>query len=122
MISINTGYKFIAVVSLSYALFSCTSPVESQSNSEVLAKLDAIDAKIDELSSTLGLVHAAVEPAPADIGACSIQEVIEQNFAECDPTKIPQEVAATTTYCIEQGRSGDRNEAWEARIINPYTA
>jgi hypothetical protein len=40
-------------------------------------------------------------------GACTIQEVIDQNFASCDQTKVPQEVAATTTYCIEQGRSGE---------------
>jgi hypothetical protein len=104
MISATTGYKFVAIVSLSYALFSCTHPVESQSNSELLAKLDEMDAKIDALGGSMTQVQSAVVTNP---GACTIQEVIDQNFANCDAAKIPQEVAATTTYCIEQGRSGE---------------
>lgn len=104
---VNTGYKFIAVVSLSYALFSCSSTVESQSNSDLLAKLNAIEAKIDALTGTVDQVQTTVLTTSAPAGTCSLQEVIDQNYASCDPGKIPEDVAATATYCIAQERSGE---------------
>jgi hypothetical protein len=107
MKSINTGYKFIAIVSLSYALFSCSSTVESQSNSELLAKLNAIEAKIDTLTGKVDAVQTTVLTTSAPAGKCSLQEVIDQNYANCDPGMIPEDVAATTTYCIAQERSGE---------------
>ena len=116
MVSTSSGYKIIAIASLTYALFSCTSPVESQSNSEVLAKLGAIDAKIDALSTALEQVSSAVQPDDDEVSACSIQEVIDQDFTDCDPSRIPQDVAAMTTYCIEQGRSGEIGAQYAVRL------
>lgn len=107
MYTINTGYKFIAIVSLSYALFSCSSTVESQSNSDLLAKLNAIEAKIDALTGTVDQVQTTVLTTSAPAGTCSLQEVIDQNYANCDPGKIPEDVEATATYCIAQERSGE---------------
>jgi hypothetical protein len=104
---INTGYKVIAIVSLSYALFSCTDSVQSQSNSEVLARLNTIESKIDALSSTLGMVHVAVQPHAGEVPACTIEEVVNQTTSNCDTGKLPEEVSASATYCIAQERGGE---------------
>jgi hypothetical protein len=104
---INTGYKVIAIVSLSYALFSCSDSVQSQSNSELLAKLNVLETKIDAMSSTLAVVQTAVQPHAGAVPACSIEEVINQTTGNCDTSKLPEEVSASTTYCIAQERGGE---------------
>ena len=104
---INTGYKFIAIISLSYALYSCSDPVQSQSNSELLAKLNVMESKIDAMSSTLTTVQTAVQPHAGAVPACTIEEVINQTTANCDTSRLPEEVSASTTYCIAQERGGE---------------
>ena len=103
---INTGYKLIAVASLCYATFSCSSPVHSNTDPEILARLEALQATVDSLAINLGEVHSAVQAAPAGQRACTVQEVIDQNLTACDPTQLPAGVATSSTYCIDQGRSG----------------
>lgn len=120
MDTINTGYKLIAIASLTYALYSCSSTVESQSNSDLLVKLNAIEAKIDALSGTVDEVQTTVLNTTAPAGTCSVQEVIDQNYANCDPALIPDDVAATTTYCIAQERSGEIGAEWGLALNTDY--
>lgn len=104
--NVNSGYKAIAIVSLSYALFSCADSVESHSDPVVLAELNALQQQIETLSARLGEVYTAVSAEPDGTRACSIQEVIDQTFADCDPSRVPDGVSTATTYCIQQNRAG----------------
>lgn len=106
MNTINQGYKMIAVLCVSYTLFSCADSVQSHTDPQILAKLDALEAKIDSLTQSLGQVHTAVRAAPTGSRPCTVQEVIAQTLADCDATLIPEGVSPSTTYCINQGRSG----------------
>jgi hypothetical protein len=110
---INAGYKLIAVASLSYALFSCTSSVQSQSNSEVLARLDAIEAKIDALTASVSTVETSVRGGAGNSRPCTVQEVIDQNYSACDQAKVPEGVSTATSYCINQGRAGQLGGAFK---------
>lgn len=113
------GYKLIAIVSLTYALFSCTESANSR-DPQVLAKLDVLESKIDTLIENLTAVQQDLSAAQEDLsevqvavrsGAdgerpCTVDEVISQSLAGCDPGRLPEGVSVSTTYCIQQGRVG----------------
>lgn len=104
--AINQGYKLIAVLCLSYSLFSCSDSVQSHADPQVLAKLDALEMKIDTLTASLATVQTAVRAVPAGDRPCTIREVIDQTYTDCDPAKVPEGVSTASSYCINQGRSG----------------
>ena len=105
--SINNGYKLIAIASLSYALFSCSASVQSHTDPELLAKLEGLETQIAALSTNLGQVQTAVRAVPAGSQACTVQEVIDGNISGCDATLIPDGVSTSTSYCIQQSRGGE---------------
>ena len=104
--AINHGYKLIAVLCLSYTLFSCSNSVQSQSDPQIAAQLDVLEAKIDALTATLATVRTAVQAVPVNDRPCTIQEVIDENYTECDQDRVPEGVSTASSYCINQGRSG----------------
>ena len=92
MIDVNTGYKFIAAVSLTVALFSCGSPANSGiSHRDVLNKLDAIQAQLAELQV-------------AEDEGCSTEAFLN---GECAANQVPDDASAYTTFCISQGSAVD---------------
>lgn len=107
------GYKIIAIVAVVYGLFSCTQNANSTSDPEVLAKLDAIEAQLDVLMSDIGEVQTAVGSAPIGQRRCTIEEVLAEHYSDCNPDSLPDEVAVSATYCIEQGRSGTLGAAFQ---------
>ena len=111
--AINQGYKLIAVLCLSYTLFSCSDSVQSQADPQVLIKLDALEAKIDALTATLATVQTAVQAAPVADRPCTVQEVIDQDYTDCDQSKVPEGVSTASSYCINQGRSGQLGGAFK---------
>lgn len=103
---INKGYKLIAVLCVSYTLFSCADSAQSQADPQVLAKLDVLEAKIDALTASMTEVQTAVRGAPGSDRPCTIQEVIDEDYTNCDQDKVPDGVSTASSYCINQGRSG----------------
>lgn len=111
--NINTGYKLIAVVSLCYATYSCSSSAHSHTDPEILQKLDALQATVDALTTDVDQVQVAVRSAPAGQQACTVEEVVSGNTTGCDTAKLPDGVSASTSYCINQGRAGHLSAAYK---------
>ena len=111
--TINQGYKLIAVLCLSYTLFSCSDSVESHTDPQILAKLDALDAKIDALTASMNTVEVSVRGGTGATRPCTIEEVINANYTDCDQNKLPDGVSTATTYCINQGRAGQLGGAFK---------
>jgi hypothetical protein len=80
--------------------------VHSHTDSEILERLDTLQATVDALTTNMTQVHTAVRAAPIGQRACTVQEVIDQNLTDCDATLMPDGVATSTTFCIDQRRSG----------------
>ena len=102
---VNQGYKLIAVLCVSYTLYSCADSAQT-ADPEVLAKLDVLEAKIDALTTSMAQVQTAVQSAPVADRPCTVEEVVAQNYTNCDQNKVPDGVSTATTYCINQGRAG----------------
>lgn len=84
----SSGYKIIAAVSLTAALFSCGTPGNtSVSNQEVLDKLNDIEAQMSDLQL-------------AESEKCSTEAFLSD---ECATNQLPDGASAYTTFCISQG-------------------
>lgn len=120
MASNKNDYKLIAIASLAFALFSCTQSASSDDDAEVLAKLDgiavqldALTARLDTLTTEVEEVQVAVRSEPPGQRPCTIDEIISQVLDGCDPNQLPEDVSVSTTWCIQQGRSGSLGASYK---------
>jgi hypothetical protein len=116
--AINQGYKLIAVLCLSYSLYSCSDSVRSQGDPGVNAQLDVIETKIDALTADLAAIQTAMQVPPGADRACTIEEVMDQNYSSCNQDRVPEGVSTSSSYCISQGRAGQLGGTYK---IEPET-
>jgi hypothetical protein len=99
MIDSNTGYKMIAVASLTAALFSCDSTGFTGESASFAGGSghNAIMRKLEDIENTLIAVNDRLD----DIEGCSNESFLN---GECEPDELPNDVAVYSTFCIQQGR------------------
>ena len=98
MKDVNTGYKLVALVAVSWAVYSCNSSVDSQergTSAQHAALREAIDALTAQVSELVSRVDTR------DGAGCSTADFLEGSCA------FPDDASMSTTFCFSQGRALD---------------
>ena len=87
----NTGYKIIALLTVAFAIYSCTSPAIPQSDRSAAGG-------IAQLQASIAALQDQVEMLSAEIKGCPTQDFVDGKCSE-----LPKGVSMTATFCRNQG-------------------
>lgn len=87
----NTGYKIIALLTVAFAIYSCTSPAIPQSDRSA-------GGGIAQLQASIASLQGQVETLSAEIKGCPTQ-----NFVDGKCSELPKGAGMTATFCRNQG-------------------
>lgn len=98
MTDLTTGYKVIAAVSLTVALFSCDTTGYTGDSAALAGRShNIILNKLRDVENTLIALNERLD----DIEGCPNESFLN---GECAPDELPNEAAVYSTFCIQQGR------------------
>lgn len=106
----NTGYKLIAAISLTAALFSCSVPSNGD-NDVVIQMLRHIQLQQRDIDSKL----ASVSERITNIEGCSTEAFLND---DCADGELPNDVSAYTTFCISQGSGIDLSAGYAVSSVS----
>ena len=97
----NTGYKIIALLTVAFAIYSCTSPAIPQSDRSA-------GGGIEQLQASIASLQTQVETLSAEIKGCPTQDFVDGKCSE-----LPKGAGMTATFCRNQGSGLQLGAAYE---------
>jgi hypothetical protein len=99
--AVNLGYKLIAMTAVFGAMYSCSSPSNSQNDGvSTTAALGALQASIAALTEEVNALRAEVAGLETRSEACSTETFLAGG---CALGALPDDVGMTATFCFSHG-------------------